>query len=468
MSLALRDATASEPGVTPASPHGGKDKNWAQVTLTGWGRARRAECLAARPERLRELRDAVAAPPEGRSLLAYGAGRSYGDVALNSGGAAVLTGRLDRMLEFDPATGRLVVEPGVTFSDLLRAFLPHGFVVPVSPGTGFATLGGAVANDVHGKNHHHAGSFGDHLDWLEILLPDGRLLRASEVENAELFRATIGGLGLTGIVTALCLRLARVPSNALMVRRRRIGHLDEFLAGFEAAAQASYSVGWIDAAARGASLGRGVLETAEPSPDSIAQPPRRPRRVPFDLPGWSLNPVTVRAFNAAYWRRVPAGGVEAREAYDRFLYPLDALADWNRLYGRAGFHQFQCVVPFENGSATLRRLLEAVAQEGSGASPLAVLKAMGRKGRGLLSFPRPGWTLALDMAARPGVPAVFARLERITLDAGGRIYLAKDALLSPEGFAAMYPDADRFRRIRAEFDPNGRLCSDLARRVGLA
>jgi len=454
-------------GVLPALP-ATQATGWASVTLTGWGRARRAPCLAARPERMRDLRDAVLAPPAGRSLLAHGAGRSYGDVALNSQGAAVITRRLDRMLAFDAETGLLVSEPGVTFAELFRAFLPRGFAPPVSPGTGFATLGGAVANDVHGKNHHHAGSFGDHLAWVELLLADGRLVRASAEENAELFHATIGGIGLTGIVTALALRLVRVPSNALLVRRRRMGGLEDFLAAFEAAAGATYSVGWIDALADGASLGRGILETAEPIAEPIAPRPPRPRRVPFDLPSWSLNRLTVRGFNELYWRRVPEGGVERREAYERFLYPLDALLDWNRLYGRAGFHQFQCVVPFEGGAATLRRLLEAVAQGGGAASPLAVLKALGGAGRGLLSFPRPGWTLTLDMPARPDAPALHARLERITRDAGGRVYLAKDAMLSAEGFAAMYPDAARFRAIRAQIDPQGRFSSDLARRVGLA
>jgi decaprenylphospho-beta-D-ribofuranose 2-oxidase len=444
---------------------------WARASLTGWGRIRRAECLAARPERLSELRAAVAAPPGGSSLLAYGAGRSYGDACLNHGGAAVMTARLDRMLAFDPATGVLECEPGVTFADLLRIFLPRGFLAPATPGTGFATLGGAVANDVHGKNHHRDGSFGDHLEWVDLLLPDGRMLRASAAENAELFRATIGGLGLTGIVAGLGLRLARVPTDALRVRRRRVRDLEEMLAGFAAAEGARFSVAWIDALARGASLGRGVLETAEPSATPLGAAttaPRRPRRVPLDLPGWALNPLTVRGFNALYWRRVPPGdGTESVEGYGRFLYPLDALGDWNRLYGRGGFHQFQCVVPFEDGAATLRRLLGAVSGFAGGASPLAVLKAMGRPGRGLLSFARPGWTLAVDVPARPGSAALFATLERIVRDAGGRVYLAKDALLSREGFDAMYPGAARFRQIRAAVDPDGRLASDLARRLGL-
>jgi decaprenylphospho-beta-D-ribofuranose 2-oxidase len=467
MSVALQAPTRTAPDAAGTAPPR-HDGGWAKVELAGWGRVCKAACVAARPERMRDLCAAAAAPPEGRSLLAHGAGRSYGDVALNGGGAALVSTRLDRMLDFDPATGRLVAEPGVTFADLLRAFLPRGFLAPVSPGTGLATLGGGVANDVHGKNHHGAGSFGDHLDWVELLLPDGSTLRASESEHADLFHATIGGLGLTGIVTSLCLRLRRVPSNALTVRRRRIADLDDFLAGFEAAAQATYSVGWIDALASGAALGRGVLETAEPSPLPVRDAPSRARRVPLELPGFTLNPVTVRGFNELYWRRVPREGVEALTSYARFLHPLDALHDWNRLYGRAGFHQFQCVVPFEDGAATLRRLLETVAGGGVGASPLAVLKAMGRQGRGLLSFPRPGWTLALDVPARHGTPALFARLERITRDAGGRVYLAKDALLSREGFEAMYPMAAEFRRLRAQLDPQHRLCSDLARRLGLA
>jgi decaprenylphospho-beta-D-ribofuranose 2-oxidase len=443
-------------------------RGWASVTLAGWGRVCRAPCLAARPERMRDLHEVVLSPPDGRSVITHGGGRSYGDVALNTGGAAVVTRRLDRMLDFDPATGLLVTEPGVTFADLLRGFLPRGFAPPVAPGTGFATLGGAIANDVHGKNHHHAGSLGDHLEWIEILLADGRLVRASAAENADLFYATIGGIGLTGVVTTLCLRLMPVPSNALLVRRRRISDLDEFLAGFEEAAGAAYSVGWIDAMATGAALGRGTLEMADPLPDPIEDRPSRPRRVPFDMPRCSLNRLTVRAFNELYWRRVPVGGQERQESYARFLHPLDALLDWNRLYGKAGFHQFQCVVPFEDGAATLRRLLEAVAHGAAGHSPLAVLKSMGQQGRGLLSFPRPGWTLAIDLPARSGVDGLFARLERITREAGGRIYLAKDAMLSATAFDAMYPNAAAFRAIRAVVDPDRRFQSDLARRVGLA
>ena len=450
---------------TLAAPAATRPTGWKQVSLQGWGRSSLSPCLAARPERLRELHAALDAP-EGRTLIAHGGGRSYGDAALNTDGAVVVTGRLDRILGFDPATGELVAEPGVTFADLLEVFLPRGFIAPVSPGTSHVTLGGALANDVHGKNHHHAGSFGEHVLWFDLLLPDGRMQRVSPESDPALFQATVGGIGLTGIVAALCLRLTRVPSNALAVSRRRVRNLDGFLAAFEAAAGATWSVGWIDALAGGASLGRGVLETAEPSEARVESRPPRARRFPVDAPGWLLNGLSVRAFNELYWRRVPAAGQQATVPYRQFLYPLDAIDGWNRMYGKQGFRQFQCVVPPGPGEAALRRLLETVAAGGN-ASFLAVLKVMGRDGPGMLSFGMPGYSLALDIPARPGSGAIFTQLERITRDSGGRIYLAKDSLLSAEGFAAMYPRAGEFRAVRERVDPQRRLSSDMARRIGL-
>jgi decaprenylphospho-beta-D-ribofuranose 2-oxidase len=361
----------------------------------------------------------------------------------------------------------VVTEPGVTFADLMEVFLPRGWLAPTSPGTAFATIGGAVANDVHGKNHHRAGSFGDHVLWLELLLPDGRTLRVSDDEDPALFRATIGGMGLTGIIAAVCFRLQPVPSNALTVRSRRIPDLDAFLAGFAESAEATWSVGWIDALATGPGLGRGILEVAEPSEAGLPQPRPKSRTLPLEAPGWMLNRFSVRAFNALYRRRVPEGGRQQLQHYRQFLYPLDAILHWNRMYGRRGFHQFQCVLPFGPGETALRRLLETVAAAGD-ASFLAVLKVMGGPGRGLLSFALPGYSLALDIPARPGVRGLFATLERITRDAGGRIYLAKDSMLSAEGFWEMYPEAQRFREIRAAVDPQGRLASDMAQRFGLA
>ena len=442
---------------------------WRRMDLTSWGRSHVTDSLVARPERMRDLRLALANSEQGGigSVLARGAGRSYGDICLNAGGGVVLTERLNRVLSFDEQTGLLVAESGVTFRDLLDIFLPRGFRAPVSPGTAYVTMGGAVANDVHGKNQHIDGCFGDCLEWLDLLCADGTVLRLSPDQNTALFDATIGGMGLTGIIIAVCIRLVRVPSPALLVRRRRVDNLEAFLEGFEQADAMPFSVGWIDVLAGGDALGRGILETAEQAPrGAVAPPPPGAKRMPLDLPAWALNNLSVRAFNALYWRGARREARETVSNYIQFLHPLDAIADWNRLYGHRGFHQFQCVVPRERGAASVKRLLRA-ASDGGGASFLAVLKVMGRSGRGLLSFAQPGYSLALDFAAGAQTPALFRTLEHITRDAGGRIYVAKDALMSPESFAHMYPNLETFQQIRASVDPNRRFSSSMSRRLGL-
>ncbi|NNG03580.1 MAG: FAD-binding oxidoreductase [Inquilinus sp.] len=440
---------------------------WKSQTLTGWGRSSQATVEAARPERSADIATLLA-EPAGHGLIAHGGGRSYGDVALNDGGRVLLTERLDRLVAFDPKSGELVCEPGVTFAELMRVFLPRGYAVPVTPGTAFATIGGAVATDVHGKNHDRAGGFGDQVAWLELVLASGETVRASPTERPELFAATIGGMGLTGIIVAICFRLVRVPSRSLQVEERRIGDLDGFFAAFdEVRDTATFSVGWIDALARGRRLGRGILETADHAEaDTGPAAPDRAHRVPFDLPGMALNSVTVAAFNAAYYRRVPAAGRRSVMPAERFFYPLDAIEDWNRLYGRRGFYQFQCVIPEAGARDGIRLVLEAAAAA-RGASFLAVLKTLGGEGRGLLSFPLRGHTLAIDFPRRSGIEEFFEEFERIVLDHGGRVYAAKDALVSPEGFARMYPRLAEFRAILAEADPQGRFRSDLARRLGI-
>jgi decaprenylphospho-beta-D-ribofuranose 2-oxidase len=338
-------------------------------------------------------------------------------------------------------------------------------LAPVSPGTAFATIAGAVANDVHGKNHGAAGSFGHHVRWVELLLPSGNIVRASPEDRPDLFAATIGGIGLTGILLAICFRMTRVPSNAVALRERRMRDLDSYLDALRNEVEtAHYSVGWIDTLAGGRSLGRGILETAEPSQEGVAARRSKTRAVPLDCPGFLLNRWSVKAFNSLYYRRFARGERRRRLAYGQFLYPLDSLLDWNRLYGARGFHQFQCVVPFEAGATALRGLLETV-RAGGNASPLAVLKTLGKAGPGHLSFPMPGYTLAVDLPRRPGVEDLLAKLEAITLDHGGRIYLAKDSCLSAEGFAKMYPKLGDFRAVLAQFDPDGRMASDMARRL---
>ncbi|MBY0432007.1 MAG: FAD-binding oxidoreductase [Rhodospirillales bacterium] len=435
---------------------------WKSTILTGWGRVEAARCQAARPERIGDVRRALGQGGTG-GLIAHGAGRSYGDAALNEGGQVLLTGRLDRILSFDAENGEVVAEPGLSFADLMSIFLPRGWLAPVTPGTAFVTLGGAVANDVHGKNHHGTGSFGDHVRWLDLMLPSGEIRRLNPSES--LFTATIGGIGLTGIVLAVCFRLQRVPSNAVRLKERRMAGLDDFLAAF-AADGSPYSVGWLDALATGASLGRGLLENAVPSPEGIAEKPPRIRTVPMDFPSIALSPVSVAAFNALYRARVPKSGRERLVGWRGFLYPLDAVRDWNRMYGRRGFRQFQAVIPKAEGCRGLRRLLEEIAAS-RGASFLAVLKNTGAEGRGMLSFPLPGYTLALDFPRDTGTDSLMVRLERIALDHGGRIYLAKDSCLSAQGFAAMYPRLPDFRAVLEEIDPQRRMDSSMARRLSM-
>ena len=440
---------------------------WNAQTLTGWGRTAQATMEVGRPERPRDL-SALLADTNGTSVVVHGAGRSYGDAALNEGGRAILTERLSRLLSFNQKTGRLVCEAGVTFADLMRIFLPRGFCVPVTPGTAFATIGGAVATDVHGKNHDRVGSFGDHVEWIELLLANGQTAKVSRKARPALFAATIGGMGLTGIIISVCFKMARVPSASLRVRERRIADLDAFFAAFEEVrSEAEYSVGWIDALARGGNLGRGILETAEAAEGDLSRPAKdKQRRVPIDLPGITLNPLTVGAFNERYYRRVPVEGRESLCPAEQFFYPLDAVQDWNRIYGKRGFYQFQCVIPDDTARDGIRRALETISAARS-ASFLAVLKTLGGEGRGMLSFPLRGYTLALDFPRRNSIETLMAKLEGITLDHGGRIYLAKDAVLSPEGFAAMYPRRDVFQEILAEVDPKGRFQSDMSRRLNL-
>jgi decaprenylphospho-beta-D-ribofuranose 2-oxidase len=441
---------------------------WKSDRFSGWGRLAPSLARAARPERQAEL-DAVFAEAVARgSALARGNGRSYGDAAQSADGALIVATRLDRFVSFDPDTKILVAEPGVTFADILTAFLPRGLAAPVSPGTMYATLGGALAADAHGKNHDRAGSFGAHVAWFDLLLANGETRRCSREENADLFRATIGGMGLTGFVRRLALRLASA-SPFVRVKEARVEDLDEFFEEFAASRDAAtFTVGWVDALAKGGNLGRGIFETAEYAPDAAQRPQglRAPKPIPFDLPGFALSAPIVRGFNELYWRRVPEAGRESDRALDRFLYPLDSLADWNRLYGKRGFHQFQAVVPDAQARDAVRDMLEKVAATAN-ASFLAVLKTLGGEGEGLIAFPMRGVTLALDIPNVSGADELLTALEHIARDAGGRIYLAKDSHQSAATFRATYPRLAEFEALLDEFDPGRLFASDLSRRVGI-
>jgi decaprenylphospho-beta-D-ribofuranose 2-oxidase len=428
--------------------------------FSGWGRALRSRSNPVTPGDTASIAGLLG---QSNSMIVHAGGRSYGDTALNGGGDVLLTSKLDRILDFDPQTGLVTVEPGVTFRQLLARFLPEGFMVPVTPGTGWATIGGAVALDVHGKNHEHAGSFCQHVVSLDLVTPDRTERTIGPDAEPALFRATCGGIGLTGIITRIVFRMARVPGPSVRVTEQRVDSLAGFLAAMDAARGASYSVGWIDCMARGAQLGRGILETAEPAADVVPWRSRK-LRLPFDFPAFALNRVSIAAFNALYWRRVPRDGRVRLSAVEPFLYPLDAIGDWNRIYGRRGFHQFQAVVPFEYGEAALCALLEA-ASRARQASFLAVLKRMGPGRAGYLSFPMEGYTLAMDFPNKAGVAALHGELVATTRRFGGRVYLAKDALMGADDMAAMYPALADFQRVVAVVDPRRRMRSDMAGRL---
>ncbi|MFH5926983.1 FAD-binding oxidoreductase [Roseomonas xinghualingensis] len=422
-----------------------------------WGRAHRAIHRVVRPA---FPVDASAALASAGPLLPYGMGRSYGDSCLNPGGTLIETQGLDRWIRFDQEAGIIEVEAGVTLADILARLhasaLParHWFL-PVTPGTKFVTVGGAIANDVHGKNHHSAGCFGSHLLSLRLLRSDGTVRICSPDENPDLFAATIGGIGLTGLILSAVLQLKPVPSLWMEVEDIRYHSLDAFYALSAESADWEYTVAWVDCLASGTDLGRGIFTRARHAATDRAPPPPRLETdlsIPIDAPCFMLNGWTVGAFNALYWHRAPAMPKRRIGSYEPVFYPLDAIRGWNRLYGKAGFYQYQCVVPQGNAGAAVPALLRAVAA-GRDASFLAVLKKLGnRPSPGMLSFPMPGVTLALDLPNR-GVRTheLLNLLDQITAEAGGRIYPAKDGRVSARDFQRGFP---AWRDFARHMDPH--------------
>jgi decaprenylphospho-beta-D-ribofuranose 2-oxidase len=439
--------------------------------LSGWGRTAPTRAEVVRPESAEAVAAALA---DGRPVIARGLGRAYGDAAQNAGGLVIDATGLDAVHAFDTERGVIDAGAGLGLEALIALALPHGWFVPVTPGTRHITLGGALAADVHGKNHHVDGAFSRHVEAFELAVPGGEL---REITPADpLFAATAGGMGLTGVVTRMRLRLSPVTSAHMRVTTTRAGDLDALMASMrERDAGFRYSVAWIDCLKRGAAMGRGVLlrgehATADELPPRLrrkplAYSPRPVLGVPGVVPSGLLNIAVARAFNEAYFRRAPAQERIGLEPIGPYFHPLDAVAAWNRLYGPRGFVQYQAVVPDAEGEA-VRALVERVSGAGM-SSFLAVLKRFG-EGTGMLSFPMAGWTLALDIPV--GASDLARRLDElddIVVAAGGRVYLAKDARVRPELLPAMYPDLERWREVRRSADPEGLMRSDLARRLGL-
>lgn len=422
-------------------------------------------------------RDARAFSSGGTGRIVRGNGRSYGDAAIGASETLSML-KLDRMKNFDAASGLLTAEAGVLLADIIASFLPRGFYPRVVPGTRYVTLGGAIASDVHGKNHHRDGAFGNHVESLLIATPDGELLRASRSENAELFRATIGGQGLTGTIIEATVRLMPVETGWIRQRTIAASDLDEAMRALEENDGATYSVAWIDCLARGAHLGRSLVFLGEHARaeelEGSALNKRFPKiappllGVPFDFPSLALNRLSVRLFNEFYYRwgarRV---GSPFQVDIDPYFFPLDGISNWNRIYGRRGFVQHQCVIPADKAAGVLSDMLERITRRGS-ASFLAVLKKFGAASDGLLSFPQPGYTLALDFPMTPGLLEFLDELDACVVASGGRLYLAKDARQSRATFDAGYARAaDTFRSLRQALDPAGRVKSRLAERLGL-
>ncbi|NIR46734.1 MAG: FAD-binding oxidoreductase [Gemmatimonadetes bacterium] len=442
----------------------------ANQRVWGWGRQPVGETELRRPERLRDLYAAVSG--EG-TALARGLGRSYGDASFNSAGTTILMERIDRYVDFDPSAGVVECEAGVTIDDLVRHFVPRGFFPPVVPGTKHVTMGGAIASDIHGKNHHKDGSLARHLLDFELLTASGDIVTCSRDENPDLFWATLGGMGLTGVVTTLRMQMTPVASAYVEVDIDRAPDLDRTLELFhESDENYRYSVAWVDGLAGGRSLGRSILMRGNPAPSGDGRgldvKRRKERSVPKIFPAALLNRTSVKAFNTLYYRRHPRQARGAVQHYEPFFFPLDAARDWNRLYGKRGFTQYQCVLPYEGGRDGLARILEFVRRETRG-SFLTVLKRFGPgEADSPLSFPMPGYTLAMDIPWRgAALESALERIDAIVIELGGRVYLTKDARLSAESLRAMYDRLDEWLAVKRRVDPESRFVSDLGQRLGL-
>jgi decaprenylphospho-beta-D-ribofuranose 2-oxidase len=442
--------------------------------LFGWGRTSPsvADVLPATTEA-----DVVAAVTGAgpRGVLPRGLGRSYGDSAQNGGGTVLDMTTMARILDVDTATGLVTVEAGVSLDALVKHLLPVGLFVPVLPGTRQVTVGGAIGADIHGKNHHVKGSFGNHVVSLDLLTADGAVRTLTPETEPVLFWATVGGMGLTGVIVRATIRATPVETAYFAVDTERTRDLDDLMSRLEANDhEYTYSVAWIDLVARGASLGRAVLTrgwsaTRDQLPPKLRDRPYHfaPRSLftaPDVFPSGLLNKATVTAFNEVYYRAAREGR-GAIQGIGPFFHPLDIAKDWNRIYGPRGFLQYQFVVPFGEEDA-MRRAVEKLAASGT-ASFLAVLKRFGPGNSGLLSFPSPGWTLALDIPVTPGLGRLLDEMDELVLAAGGRLYLAKDSRATAETIHRMYPRIDEWRAVREQVDPKGIFTSDQARRLSL-
>jgi decaprenylphospho-beta-D-ribofuranose 2-oxidase len=447
------------------------------VTLTGWGRVAPSSAELAEPGTTGNAAMLLQGGVPSHGVIARGLGRSYNNAAQCDGGVVISTARLNRIIELDAATGVVTCEAGVSLEQLMVAGLPGGWFVPVSPGTRQVTVGGAIAADVHGKNHHVAGSFAKHVLSFDLVLPGGELRTVTTESDPAVFWATAGGMGLTGLIIRATVQLKRVATSRVRVDTVRTADIDETMAVLaEHDRSYGYTVAWSDSLASGAKLGRSVITSGDfaevddlsagDRTDPFAFRPGARLGVPDKFPPGLINRYTVALANEAWYRKAPRHREGELQTIGTFFHPLDGIRNWNRVYGPGGFRQYQCVMPFD-AEDTVRRSFELIAVAHA-PSFVTVLKRFGEGDPGLLSFPTAGWTLALDFPARtPGLAGLLDTLDELVVEAGGRVYLAKDSRVPAEVLAQMYPRLPEFREMRAKLDPDGILASDLSRRLGL-
>lgn len=415
--------------------------------------------------------DATQCINEGKSLIIRGNGRCYGDASLYHRIGSTLS--FNAIVNFDRNRGLLTCQSGLLLSSVLERIVPDGWFLPVTPGTKFITTGGAVASDIHGKNHHVAGSFSNHVKKLVVLTGQGETIECSPGINSDLFWATCGGMGLTGLILEVTLQLTKINNAYIKGRQIKARDLNEIIALFSETCDWNYSVAWIDCLAKGKDLGRSILLLGEHALDSDITVRKKKRnktlkpfiKVPFFTPSFLLNRATARLFNAAYFYKNSGRVVDQVVHYESFFYPLDFVTDWNRIYGRKGFLQYQFVIPLENSIDGLRRILSKIQISGL-PTYLAVLKLFGEES-GLISFPMKGFTLALDFPMSRGLFELLDELDLMVADMGGRIYLSKDARMKKEIFWATYPKATEFKTILKRYDPQNRFLSLMAQRLSL-
>lgn len=433
--------------------------------ITGWGQypgvdARVIE--ADNPEDLNKLLQ------QGFSGIARGQGRSYGDSALAK--SVILNRPLDHFLHFDEHSGVLHCQAGVTLAQIIEVFLPRGWFLPVTPGTKYVSLAGAIAADVHGKNHHHVGCFSEFINELKLLKPDGQLVNCSKHNNSELFHATCGGMGLTGIIIDACVQLIPVCSKLIKQQTIVSQNLAQTLELIEQHRDATYSVAWVDCLRKGKTMGRALLYLGEHD-NQTDKPKYSPRTkpglgIPLNAPGFVLNPLSIRLFNELYYFQGSRKTHQALVDIDPFFYPLDGIANWNRLYGKKGFSQYQCVIPKDQSQTALQEIFALITESQQG-SFLSVLKLLGPANNNLLSFPMEGYTFALDFKSHPRLPALLKKLDQVVMEHGGRVYLCKDAYLTADDFKTMYPRWQEFKTLRENIGAQRVFHSLQSQRLGL-